>query len=135
MKDVWKAITNWFKGKPKKPSKVTDITSEIDMSKNVTVRWVLPTTRQGGGELLPADIEHTRAELSADGGANFSELDLVAPDVAQEVFVPDMEVGEWHFRFTVFDKLGQKSPPANHVETVADDSPPNPVTDITSEQT
>lgn len=105
------------------------------MSKNVTVRWVLPTTRQGGGELLPEDIQHTRAELSADGGANFSELDLVAPDVAQEVFVPDMEVGEWHFRFTVFDKLGQKSPPANYVETVADDSPPNPVTDITSEQT
>lgn len=104
------------------------------MSKNVTVSWTLPTERQGGGALQPEDIEHVIAELSADGGAAYVELAIVLPTEPQQVFVPDQEPGEWHYRFTVFDTLGQDSGGTIQVVTVIDDSPPNNVTDITVTQ-
>jgi len=104
------------------------------MSKNVTVGWTLPTTRVGGAVLSPDEIERVQVELSADGGANFTDLSNIAPTDPQQVFVPDMEPGEWHFRFTVFDTLGQNSAPAIEIVTVVDDSPPNTVTDITVTQ-
>jgi len=105
------------------------------MAKNVTVSWKLPTKRVKGGDLKPEDIRHVRVELSADGGAGFTELVLVLPTEEQKASVPELEAGDWHFRMTVVDTLGQKSEPVVHIETVLDESPPMPVTDITSTQT
>ena len=104
------------------------------MAKDVNVAWDLPTTRQGGGDLPLDEIAETRVGLSADGGANFTPLAPVPPTAVQEVNVPELEVGDWHFQMIVVDTLGQPSPPANHIETVADDSPPNPVENIRSSQ-
>ena len=56
------------------------------------------------------------------------------PTEPQQVFVPDQEPGEWHYRFTVFDTLGQTSGPSIEIVTVIDDSPPNQITDITVTQ-
>ena len=105
------------------------------MSKNVTLTWELPTTRTGGGDLPLDEIAETQVAMSADGGANYTPLPPVPPTDPQEKFVPDLEAGDWHFQFVVVDTLGQSSPPANHVETVADDSPPGPVTNISGTQT
>ena len=105
------------------------------MAKNVTLTWDLPTERSGGGALPLDEIEHTVVEMSADGGSNYTALPPVLPTDPQEKFVPDLEAGDWHFRLTVVDTLGQASPPAPWVETVVDDSPPNPVTNIQSTQT
>jgi len=138
IKDLLKRITKWWRSKQKKtkkPTKVENVRSLVSMAKDVTVTWDLPTTRTGGGELRPEDIEETRPEMSADGGANFTPLPPVPPDVPQEVNVPDLEPGNWHFRFVLVDTLGQESPPANHIVTVVDDSPPNPVENIQSTQT
>lgn len=104
------------------------------MSKNITLTWELPTTRTAGGALPVEDIRDTVVEASADGGANFTTIDTVAPTDPQTAFVPDAEIGEWQFRLTVFDKANQ--PSAAHIEVVVvlDDSPPNPVTNVVAVQ-
>ncbi len=104
------------------------------MAKNVTVAWTLPTTRLGGGALPPGEIAHVAAELSADGGSIFTPFGNVLPTDAQQVFVPDMEVGQWQFRLTVVDTLGQSSAPHVEVVDVIDDSPPNSVGNVTVTQ-
>jgi hypothetical protein len=104
------------------------------MPKNVTVTWKLPTSRQKGGPLPVDEIDHTLVELSADGGANFVNLQQIPPTALQEVMVPDVEQGEWHFRITVIDTLGQLGAPHIEIVEVADDSPPDVVTDVTSTQ-
>ena len=68
------------------------------MAKDVQVTWDLPTSRTGGGLLPVEDIRETQVEMSADGGANFTPLTSVAPDGTQEVNVPELEAGAWHFR-------------------------------------
>jgi hypothetical protein len=132
-KDIQKAFRKWFKGK-KKPHKVKDITSETNMAKDVTVRWVLPTTRTGGGDLPLDEIQETIASMSADGGSNYTEIGRVPPTDPQEITQTELDPGDWHFQLVLKDTLGQSSAAAHYVHTVADDSPPNPVTDITSSE-
>ena len=104
------------------------------MPKTVTITWVLPNTRQKGG-LLPIDeIAHTRVELSADSGENFAELAEVPPGAPQEWVVPDLEAGEWQFRLTVLDTEGRVGAPHVELVEVADDSPPDAVTNVTASQ-
>jgi hypothetical protein len=137
IKAMTRRLTGWWKGDHRgksKPAPIRNITSEIDMAKNVTVRWDLPTVRQSGNSLPLEEIEHVIAEISADGGANFGNLDVITPSAPQSVFVPDLEPGEWHFRFTVVDTGGKRSKGVTHVETVADETPPGEVTNITSTQ-
>ena len=105
------------------------------MAKDVTITWDLPTTRTGGGELRPEDILEVRPEMSADGGLNYTPLPAVFPTEAQEIMVPDLDAGNWHFNFVLVDILDQESAPAHHIETVADESPPNPIENIQSTQT
>ena len=101
------------------------------MAKNVTIVWTLPTTREGGGALNENDIQHVLPAMSADGGANFTALAPVTPGEIQQVFVPDLEVGEWIFRFIVVDTDGQSSDVHEEPVEVLDDSPPNPISDVT----
>lgn len=100
------------------------------MAKDVTVTWDLPTAREQGGALDPSDIQHVLVELSADGGASYSELNRVLPTEAQQVFVPDLDVGQWHFRLIVVDTLGQSSAPHVELVGVVDDSPPLAVSNV-----
>lgn len=129
----WKHSIKKLRGK-RKPSKVTNVTKEFKMAKNVTVAWVLPLTRQGGGPLPLSEIAHTQVELSADGGDNFGLLVQVPPNGIQQAFVPDLEIGQWIFRITVVDTDGRSGTPYLEDVTVADDTPPNGVTDVTVTQ-
>lgn len=137
--ELWRDIQKWWdklwKKKPNKPRKVDNVQTEIDMAKNVTVTWDLPTERTGGASLPLSEIDRTEVELSADGGVSFISLATVDPTDAQQAFVPDMEVGDWHFRITVFDLLGQNSAGHTEIVTVIDDSPPNPVSNVQVTQT
>ena len=100
------------------------------MTQNITINWDLPLTRRDGGALLLDEIDRTEIEVSVDGGANFTTLVIVQPDDAQTVMVPDAEVGEWHFRFFIFDTLGQAGVPHTEVVEVRDTSPPGAVINV-----
>lgn len=122
------------KKKPRKvhkPRKIQNVRMEFDaMTKSLRVTWDLPTERTGGGALPVAEIRDTIVEISADGGANYTALLPVSPGLPQEVFVPDLEVGSWQFRMTVFDITDQQSAPHIEVHVIVDDSPPNPVSNV-----
>jgi len=136
LEKLWKKIRKWWKKRSKhKPRKVQNVRTEITMTKNVTLSWDLPTERTGGGALPIEDIQDTRIEMSADGGANYGDLARILPVEAQEVFVPDLEPGEWHFRITVLDDNDKVSAPHIEIATVLDDSPPNPVSNVVTTQT
>lgn len=100
------------------------------MSRDVTVSWDLPTTRTSGGPLNPSEIQFTRVELSADGGANYSTLGDIEPGVAQEVLVPELEFGAWFFRVSVFDTRNAQGEAATIEAVVPDDSAPAAVLNL-----
>lgn len=100
------------------------------MPKTVTGTWTLPTTRTGGAALPVEELDYASVEMSADSGANFTEINRIPAADPQTVTVPDLEPGEWQFRVRVMDRLGQLSAPVPSAVTVVDDSPPGPVTDL-----
>ena len=135
LEDVWNDIQKWWrKQRTKKPQKVRNITSETTMAKDVTVRWVLPTKRTGGGDLPPEEVAEVICDLSLDGGANYTEIGRVPPTDPQEITQTELDPGNAHFRFVLKDTLGQSSAAAHHVHNVTDDSPPLPVENITSSE-
>lgn len=77
---------------------------------NVRVQWVLPTTRESGKPLNPADIKHVVIEVSADGGANYAPVGEFAPNEL-ETTIQDVDFGEWFFRGTVVDTKDRASNP------------------------
>lgn len=77
---------------------------------NVRVLWALPTTRESGKPLNPADIRHVRVEVSADGGANYAPVGDFPPTVL-DTTVTDLDFGTWTFRGLVVDTQGRVSPP------------------------
>jgi len=68
-----------------------------------TLNWDLPTERENGAALTPADISHTEISMSADAGDNFSPSANVASDVTQEFVVDDLAPGDYIFRAVVVD--------------------------------
>ena len=97
---------------------------------NVTVSWVLPTTRESGKALNPADIHRVVLEMSADGGANYVGVDEFPPTVLSTVVV-ELEPGEWFFRGTVRDTKGRKSASITRSLVIEDTSPPSALIDLT----
>ena len=92
------------------------------MARNVTVNWVLPTTRESGKPLALADIATVELSLSADG-VNWTAYDSFAPPVLSTV-VPELEIGEWFVQGVVVDVAGKRSKPAVASIVVPDDSAP-----------
>lgn len=90
---------------------------------NVTVSWTLPTTRESGKPLNPADIRGVNIEISADG-VDFGEIGEFPPTELSTV-VQDLEPGAWMFRGTVFDTKDRPSAP---VEASIDIPVPEDVT-------
>jgi len=92
-----------------------------------TVHWVLPTARDDGKNLPEAQIANVEVSL-AIAGAPSSVLNNVAPPVL-ELFVPNLDPGDWVFTLVVIDTDGRRS--------TAVDSPfnilanPGPVTNVT----
>ena len=81
--------------------------------KTVNLNWDLPTTRVDGSALLVSEIAGVLIQISADNGANFSDLEFVqAPDNA--LVVPDLVDGDYIFRAIVVDK---QAPPLSSAAT------------------
>lgn len=92
---------------------------------NLRVRWELPTTRESGNALDPADIKHVRVEMSADG-TNFALVGDFPPSVT-ETLIEALDTGVWTIRGLVADVNGRVSQPV--VETITvDETAPNGVT-------
>lgn len=96
---------------------------------DITVTWVLPSTRESGKPLDPADIDRVILEMSADGGVNYVGVDEFPPSVLATTVV-ELEPGEWFFRGTVRDTAGRKSKPLVRSTVIADTSPPGALVDL-----
>lgn len=100
------------------------------MARNVTVSWVLPTTRESTKPLDVAQIASVELSISADGGANWSVYGLFTPDVLSTV-VPELEIGEWSFSGVVIDTAGKRSKPKVAVAVVPDETAPSALGELT----
>lgn len=98
------------------------------MTQNATVHWVLPTTRGSGELLIPSDIQGVEVSL-AIAGAPSSVLNLVPPDTL-ELFVPDLEIGNWIFTLVCIDTKDLRGPPYDEPFNVPDETPPGLVTGV-----
>lgn len=97
--------------------------------KNVNISWELPTTRESGFPLDPADIQHVEVSLSADLGANFTVLNNVAPPTL-DLTVPDLEIGDWIFRLVVVDTADRRSVNVDTPVNVPDETAPTGVLNV-----
>ena len=92
------------------------------MAQSVNVSWVLPTTRESGKPLDPAQIAGVELSLSADG-VNFTAYDTFAKEVLATV-IPDLDIGEWFVQGVVIDTTGKRSKPTVKSIVVLDESAP-----------
>lgn len=92
------------------------------MARSVNVSWVLPTTRDSGKPLDPAQIASVELSLSADN-VNWSAYDTFAPAVLATV-IPELDIGEWFVQGVVVDSAGKRSKPKVASIVVPDDSAP-----------
>ena len=97
--------------------------------RNAIVSYDLPTTRQSGLPLDPADIAGVEVSLSADGGANFAVLDTVAPP-ATSLEQTELEPGDYMFRLIVIDTNGRRGNPVDEPFAIPDDTAPGEVTNV-----
>jgi hypothetical protein len=96
---------------------------------NVTVNWVLPTTRVSGKPLSVDQIEYVFIEVSADGVA-YVPVGEFTPDVLSTA-VSDLDVGDWLFRGTVVDTKGRPSLPVESSISFEDNTPPGALASLT----
>ena len=99
------------------------------MTKSVTWFWELPTTRESGRPLAETDIAGVEVSLSADL-VNFTVLNTVAPPELS-LLVPDLEIGDWLFRFVVIDTANRRSMDVDVSVNIADDTAPGIVFNVT----
>lgn len=99
------------------------------MARNVNVSWVLPTTRESGKPLNPADVAGVELSISADLGANWSVYDTFPPSVLTTV-LPELEIGEWQVKGVVKDTAGKVSKPVVASIVVPDDTAPGNLTSL-----
>jgi hypothetical protein len=90
---------------------------------NVRLNWSLPTTRESGKPLNPADIAGVEIAVSADAGQNYVVSDVVTPATLETLFT-DMEPGTWMFRGVVVDVAGKRSRDKFAQVVVPDLTPP-----------
>jgi len=89
---------------------------------NLRITWVLPTTRESGKPLAPADIAGVDVELSADGGESFTSLGVKA---GTEFVITELEPGEWFVRGTVVDTKARRSAPLSGSAVIEDATAPS----------
>jgi hypothetical protein len=92
------------------------------MAKSVNVSWVLPTTRESGKPLNPADIAGVQLSISADN-ANWTVYDTFTPDVLTTV-IPELDLGEWFVAGVVKDTAGRSSKAVVSSIVVPDETAP-----------
>lgn len=97
---------------------------------SATFTWTLPTLRESGGPLDPADIDRTEIAMSADDGANFTPTATVVPTDEQTWTVSELVFGDYIVRFVVIDTQGRASTPFDFPFTALDDSAPGTVQNV-----
>jgi len=98
--------------------------------KNLLISWELPIERELGGVLDVTEIAHVAVAGSANGGVDYAPLGNIAPPDLN-VAVNDVAFGDWIFRFITVDTNGAQSSGLEVPYTVADDSPPLNVGNVT----
>lgn len=97
--------------------------------RDATFTWVLPTERESGRPIPLNELAGTQVSLSADAGANWTEIDNVPAGAEQTVSVQDLDNGDWIVRFEVADTEGRVGQPYDH-PFVSDDTAPGQVTNV-----
>jgi hypothetical protein len=90
----------------RKPSPITYLRGVFDSSmKTINLAWILPTTRADGTALAVADIAYVLVEMGVvpPAGTDVAYAEL-AKTLDTALVVPDVESGQYSFRFTVVDK-------------------------------
>lgn len=97
---------------------------------DIRIKYQLPTTREDNKPLPVSQISHVLVLMSADGGANYGEIDQV-PAPTAEVLVRELEPGTYNFRLIVVDlqSTPQFSDPVDVQKLIAA-APPNGVTNV-----
>lgn len=96
--------------------------------KTILINWILPTARQEGGPITPADIARVEIELSADNGANFASVGTFTPDIL-ETLVADLPFGtQYQVRGRAVDQTNQAGNWAVEPFAITDTSPPGLLT-------
>ena len=75
---------------------------------NLRIKWALPTTRESGKPLNPADIDRVEIDLSADEGGSWVQVGSFGPDTL-ETLVSDVDYGNWLVRGVVVDVAERRS--------------------------
>jgi len=110
---------------PDYASPVTHFRIEVDEMKNARFTFTLPTTRQQGGALDPADIVGTEISLRVAGDTGWTPLG-VADALEQEFIQNELDNGDYEARAVVL--TGDAASPLRGAEailpfSVLDDSP------------
>jgi len=111
------------------------------MSKNVTITWDLPTTREDGSPLPVEDIANVVVSLKVDNlAAPWTMMGTVEPTNPDGTLIPqgftagDVDIGDWLYRLVVNDIQGQPSPPVDTAFSVASDAGPSIVMNVAISQ-
>lgn len=91
--------------------------------RDVLVGWALPTTRQSGRPLSIDDIAGMNVSISADGGTNYTFVEMVLPETLELLFT-ELEIGTWWFRLQTVDTLDRRSMAVDAFGVVPDESDP-----------
>lgn len=92
--------------------------------KSMRISWTLPTVREQGGPITPAEIGEVEIELSADGGVNYTPVGSFPSDTL-ETIVADLPFSDQYVvRGRAIDTAAQAGVWTSLPFTVADTSPP-----------
>ena len=92
--------------------------------KSVRISWTLPTVREQGGPITPAEIGEVEIELSADGGANWTPVGSFPSDTLETVIADLPFSDQYVVRGRAIDTAAQVAQWTFLPFTVADTSPP-----------
>ena len=99
------------------------------MAKSVNVSWVLPTVRESGKPLDPAQIGGVELSLSVDN-VNWSVYNTFPKEVLNTV-IPELEVGTWYVSGLVIDTAGKRGKPLVQSVVVPDETAPGALVSLT----
>lgn len=72
------------------------------MARTATAKWGLPTKRQSGLPVDPAEVQGTEIALAVAGGP-FSVLEPMVPSDTLELVIPDLTPGDYLCRYVPID--------------------------------
>lgn len=102
--------------------------------RTATVNWLLPSTRDLGGDLSEQEIAGVEVELALEGTNPVQVAATVAPPISGGSLshtISDLDFANWYFRLTVLGTDGQRGNPVDAPFAIVDTSPPGTVTNVT----